>query len=54
MDMILLFGFVLTSFVAPFLYFSAKILAERLFGEKQKSLPNTPTNVLVVVIFVAL
>ena len=48
---LILFG-LFSSFVAPFLYFSAKVLAERLFSEKQKSLPNPSANVLVVVIFV--
>ena len=47
-----LFGFFLYSFVAPFFSESAKILARRLFSEKQKSLPDTPNNVIMVVISV--
>jgi len=49
MDMIYLFGFALTAFIMPFLSEVAKTLAKRLFGEKQKSLPDTPTNVMVVI-----
>ena len=47
-----LLGFVSSTFVAPFLSESAKILARRLFSEKKKTLPNSPQNVLLVVFFV--
>jgi len=41
-----------SSFVATFVMYSAKTLAKRLFSDTQKPLPNTPTNVTVVVVFV--
>ena len=50
MDKILLFGFVVSTLVVPFLSESGKILARRLFGETKKSLPNSSDNVLMVVI----
>jgi len=49
MDKILLFGFVVSAFVAPFLSETGKILARRLFSQTKKSLPNPSTNVEVAI-----
>ena len=52
MDFSFLLGVFVTSFVVPFLSTTATILAKRMFGEQQKTLPDTD-NVLAVVFFVA-
>jgi len=49
MDKILLLGFFLSSFVVPFLSEAGKILARRLFSEKQKSLPEPSDNAMAVI-----
>jgi len=54
MDLNFLLGLLLSPFLVPFFSESGKILARRLFGEKQKSLPDSSSNVFVVVIFVKL
>ena len=44
-----LLGLITSSFIAPFLSETAKILAKHLFSEKQKSLPDASGNVVVVI-----
>ena len=50
MEMIFcLFGFALTAYLVPFLSEMAKIHARYLFSEKQKPLPNSSDNIMVVI-----